>query len=161
VKAGGTWEGRATDAHATDRGDAIGSGFTGTGGYAGLTCVELVTRAGPLKVQGHVFPGRALGVRGRVGRPGLWPSPRCPADRDLDFGRPVPATPSGALFDGRRCQPYGARDPGPVIGAVAVGVLVQVLLVVFLGEVERACRGDLGRDGAVARGVQARLVRVA
>src|SRR5580692_6040299 len=43
-----------------------------------------------------------------------------------------------------------AAHAGAVVGAVAVRHLVQVLLVVVLGEVELAGRNDLGRDLAVA-----------
>src|SRR5215472_18349592 len=45
----------------------------------------------------------------------------------------------------------GAAHARGVVGAVAVRHLVQVLLVVVLGEVEVAGRYDLRRDRAVAR----------
>src|SRR5690606_4417352 len=49
-------------------------------------------------------------------------------------------------------QPDGAAHPGAADAAVAVGVLVQVLLVVVLRQPEVAERGDLGGDRAVAGG---------
>jgi hypothetical protein len=54
-----------------------------------------------------------------------------------------------------------AAHAGAADAAVAVRHLVQVLLVVVLGVVERRGLADLGRDGAVARGVQRLLVGLA
>src|SRR5512139_153235 len=55
-----------------------------------------------------------------------------------------------ADFSTRRLGAGGEGDSGRRVAAVAVGVLRQVLLVVVLGEVERAGRHDLGGDVAVA-----------
>jgi hypothetical protein len=57
VAAGGAWEGRATGVYSADRGDTIVWWWTGTGGYAGLTCFEVVTGFGPWTIQGQIFPG--------------------------------------------------------------------------------------------------------
>jgi len=55
--AGGAWEGRATGVYSSDLGDTIVWWWTGTDGYAGLTCFELVTGKGPWTIQGQIFPG--------------------------------------------------------------------------------------------------------
>src|SRR6516225_4328442 len=48
------------------------------------------------------------------------------------------------------------RDAGAAMAAIAVGVLGEILLVVVLGEIERAGRDDLGGDRPVA-GLRQRL----
>ncbi len=57
-----------------------------------------------------------------------------------------------------RREPHWAAHASAAEPAVAVGVLPEVLLVVGLGVVERAGRSKLGRDVAVAGGVESRLV---
>src|SRR5215471_12308019 len=56
-------------------------------------------------------------------------------------------------------HPYGAGNTGSVVRAVAVRHLVEVLLVVVLGEVELPGRHDLCGDLAVPRLSEAFLVR--
>jgi hypothetical protein len=51
-----------------------------------------------------------------------------------------------------------ADDAGAADAAIALGVLGQVLLVIVLGEVERAGGADLGGDGPKALGRQGLLI---
>ncbi len=68
---------------------------------------------------------------------------------------------SGSAGAGGDAEPDRAGDAGAREAAVAAGVLLEVLLVVLLGRVERAGLGDLGRDlPAMALG-ERRLVGVA
>src|SRR4051812_17904875 len=64
--------------------------------------------------------------------------------------RPEP-TISTEVRSARRGPRNRAGHTGGVHRAVAVGHLVQVLLVVVLGVIERAGGGDLGRDRVVPR----------
>ena len=57
--------------------------------------------------------------------------------------------------------PIGRATPVPPLATVAVGVLRQILLVVILGVIERARRGDLGGDVVVTALAQARGVGIA
>src|SRR4051812_3508814 len=74
-----------------------------------------------------------------------YPARSCPERREY---RPLGDTPNDASLLGE-CR--GAADAGAAEAAVAVRHLGQVLLVVLLGVIELAERGDLGRDRAVAR----------
>src|SRR5215218_286532 len=99
-----------------------------------------------------------------------WDSnPRDRANRPSDFQdrriRPL-CHPSGEAEGSRfllrrRPQPDRAGDAGAAQAAVAVRVLVEVLLVVGLGVVERAGGRDLGRDLAEPGRGQRRLVALA
>src|SRR5215218_2148235 len=104
--------------------------------------------------RGRTLPsgGGGIRTRGRVA-----PSP---VFKTGAFDRS--ATPPGRRsLLGCGAQPDGAGDARAPEAAVAVRVLVEVLLVVGLGVEERAGLGDLGRDLAVARRGQQRLVPVA
>src|SRR5690606_31988142 len=84
---------------------------------------------------------------------------RVAAGRRRRPGRlPASGAAAGLLGGG---EADGARHAGAAQPAVAVGHLVQVLLVVALGEVEGPGRGDLGGDLAVAGGGQHLLVAIA
>src|SRR5919197_4050512 len=68
------------------------------------------------------------------------------------------ATPGAAASARRRARAHRAGDAGAAQAAVAVGHLVEVLLVVVLGVVEVAGGRDLGRDLAEPALVQRALV---
>jgi len=56
--AGGAWEGRGSGvASLPGRGDIIAIWYKGTGGYAGLSYLELLTGREPWTIQGQIFPG--------------------------------------------------------------------------------------------------------
>src|SRR5215218_697480 len=105
-------------------------------GVASLTGAPIIV-APPHR---HKAPGRA----------------RCPGAAD----RPVAGRAGRweALARGR-AEPHGARDARAAEPAIAVRVLLEVLLVVRLGVVERPGLGELRRDLAVAAGGEPRLVR--
>src|SRR5215218_6017265 len=83
----------------------------------------------------------------------------------LRFSRPAHSTTLPPLRRASllspRAQTDRAGDAGAAEPAVAVRVLVEVLLVVRLGVVERSRGGDLGRDLAQPGVVERRLVAVA
>lgn len=56
--AGGAWEGRGSGVYATRSGDTIAYWFTGTGGYAGLSCFLLLTGGMPWDFEAQIFPGK-------------------------------------------------------------------------------------------------------
>src|SRR5262252_9322550 len=84
--------------------------------------------------------------------PGRAPGRRQTAVMCPDCALRCPLCPASAR-PGRRLvgadEADRAAHAGAVVGAVAVRHLVQVLLVVVLGEVELGRRNDLGRDLAV------------
>jgi len=82
-----------------------------------------------------------------------------PGDADSDpFGGEAPSV---HVLEGRDHEVVRQLHAGGVVRAITPGILVEVLLVVVLGVVERVVRDvcDLGRDRAVALGCEALLER--
>src|ERR1700679_2140051 len=73
--------------------------------------------------------------------------------RDWPKARPFSVWRSGRDARGKR-----AGHAGPAQSAVACRILGQILLVIILGEIERTCRRDFGRDGVEALGRKRLLV---